>query len=64
MQPKTSAAAIESAYAIARRHNMFLVAQGSDYLLYRRTRTRPVFLGKRSDADSLRRLVTRCACTK
>lgn len=49
---------------IARAHNMFVVMKGEHYLLYRRTRKHPVFLGSRGDAAAFRRLVSRCARTK
>lgn len=64
MAQKSTEGALQTAYEIAARHNMFLVPQGNEYLLYRRTKTRPMFLGKRSDEVSLRSLVKRCASIK
>jgi hypothetical protein len=49
---------------IARAHNMFVVLKGEHYLLYRRTRTRPVFLGSRGDVPGIRSLISRCAASK
>jgi len=54
---------LRDAEQIARAHNMFVLNRGEQFLLYRRTRTRPVFLGARADASALRSLVSRCAST-
>ena len=51
----------KEARQIAVDHNMFVVDKGNHYLLYRKTPTRPVYLGKRSDAAALRSFVCRCA---
>lgn len=54
---------LHDAEQIARSHNMFVIRQGERFLLYRRTRTRPVFLGARSEATAFCSLVSRCATT-
>lgn len=51
------------AQLIAKDHGMFVVDKGDLFLLYRKAE-RPVFLGKRSSAEALHSLVTRCATTK
>ena len=43
----------KEARQIASDHNMFVVDKGDEFLLYRRTPTRPAFLGKRSSAQAL-----------
>lgn len=55
---------LQDAQRIARAHNMFLVSKGTQFLLFRRTPSRPVFLGARADASAIRSLVSRCATTK
>lgn len=52
---------LKQAEQLARTHNMFFTRKGEEFALYRRTPTRPVFLGKRSTPAALRQLVSRCA---
>lgn len=51
----------KEARQIASDHNMFVVDKGDQFLLYRKTPTRPAFLGKRSSAQAIRNLVCACA---
>ena len=51
----------KEARQIAFDHGMFVVDKGAQFLLYRRTPTRPAFLGKCASAQALRALVCRCA---
>jgi len=55
---------LEQARQLARSHNMFFTCQGEEFTLYRRTPTRPVFLGRRATPAALRQLVSRCAACK
>lgn len=51
----------KEARQIAADHNMFVVDKGGRFLLYRKTPTRPVFLGQRTDVAAFRSFVCRCA---
>ncbi|MFT3964103.1 hypothetical protein [Propionivibrio sp.] len=55
---------LEQARRLASRHNMFFTRQGEAFALFRRTPTRPVFLGRRSTPSALSQLVSRCAACK
>lgn len=54
----------KEARQIASDYGMFVVDKGGRYVLYRKTPTRPVWLGQRSDPGALRSLVCRCAGVK
>lgn len=51
----------KEARQIAADHNMFVVDKGDQFLLYRKTPTRPVYLGMRSNAAAFRSFVCKCA---
>lgn len=55
---------LKQAEQLARTHNMFFTRNGEEFTLYRRTPTRPVFLGRRSTPSALRQLVSRCAACR
>lgn len=59
--PTPPAEQLKEAEQLARSHNMFFTRKGEEFTLYRRTPSRPVFLGKRSTPAALRQLVSRCA---
>ena len=61
--PLTADELFDEAAQMARTHNMFISRKGTRFELFRRTPSRPVFLGARVDALALRRLVSRCATT-
>lgn len=48
------------AQQIASDHGMFVVDKGDRFLLYRKA-DRPIYLGMRTSASTLRSFVTRCA---
>lgn len=64
MDPRDPVEQLHDAEQIARSHNMFVIRRGDRFLLFRRTRSRPVFLGARSEAAALRSLVSRCASSR
>jgi hypothetical protein len=53
---------------LAREHGMFVVdkpaGDGTEHILYRKTPTRPVRLGRRRDIGEFRRFVEACAGIK
>lgn len=55
---------LKEARAAASAAGLFFTTRGSDFHLFRKTDTRPVFLGKRGDAAGLCSLVKRCAGAK
>ena len=54
----------KEARQIAADYGMYIVDKGGRYTVYRKTPSRPVYLGQRSDAASLRTFVCRCAGVK
>lgn len=49
----------KEAKQIAIDHGCFVVEKGGRYLVYRKTKVRPVYLGARTSAESLRAFVCR-----
>lgn len=50
-----------AANQLARKRGMFAIDRGDHFRLYRKTPTRPVLIGSRSDVVAFRSLVSRCA---
>lgn len=63
MRQHTPRQQFKEALTIAAEHNMFVVDKGDSFLLYRKA-TRPVFIGKRSSTEALRRMVISAAGIK
>jgi hypothetical protein len=61
--PKQPADYLKEARQVARAAGIYFVEIGAEFKVYRKTTTRPVYLGMRSDAAALCSLVKRCART-
>lgn len=55
---------IKEARQIAEAAGMFIACKGGRFTLYRKTATRPVWLGSRKDEAGICSLAKRCAVTK
>lgn len=51
----------KEAQQIARDYNMFISQKGDKYLLYRKTPSRPVYLGQSGSVSGIRTLVEKCS---
>lgn len=56
----------EMSLEVARRNGMFILTNGGNFELYRRShrQAKPDFLGRRRDFDGIQQLITRCAGSK
>ena len=54
----------KEALQIAADNNMFISEKGDAYHLYRKTPTRPVYLGRRNEIGDFRHFVERCSGKK